>query len=317
MTLSTELTATATLSADPVKDYLRAIGRTALLTPEQEHQLAARIARGAQAQQRLDDIASSAVELSAEERRALQRTVADGRRATDHMVRANLRLVVSIAKHYPIPTGWSLLDLVQEGTFGLMRAIEKFDHERGLKLSTYATWWIKQSIGRALSDRSRTIRIPVHVVEVMNRVTKTERALSQQLGRDATVEEIAAELDLEAAQVREMKRHAREPISLHMPIGDDDAELGAIIADEGPDPSEMVTETALHGQLVKALRTLPERDAQVIALRYGLDGGEARTLDEIGRLFGVSRERVRQIEAKAMAKLRQPARRTLLADLLG
>lgn len=314
---STELTTAATLSADPVKDYLRAIGRTALLTPEQEYELGKRIAQGAQAQQRLDEIASSAVELAASERRELQRIAADGRQATDHMVRANLRLVVSIAKHYPVPTGWSLLDLIQEGTFGLMRAIEKFDHERGLKLSTYATWWIKQSIGRALSDRSRTIRIPVHVVEVMNRVTKTERALSQRLGRDVTAEEIAAELDLAPEQVREMKRHAREPISLHTPIGDDDAELGAIIADNAPDPSERVTETALRGQLVKALGTLPERDAQVIALRYGLDGGEARTLDEIGRLFGVSRERVRQIEAKAMAKLRQPGRTALLVDLLG
>lgn len=309
---------TATLSIDSVKDYLRAIGRTPLLTAEQEYELGARIAQGVLAQQRLDEIAASAVEPTADERRALQRTVIDGRRATDHMVRANLRLVVSIAKHYPVPAGWSLLDLVQEGTLGLMRAVQKFDHERGLKLSTYATWWIKQSIGRALSDQSRTIRIPVHVVEVLNRVLRTERAMSQQLGRDATIEEIAAECELEPEKVRELKRYAREPISLHMPIGEEGegGELGGILPDRGPDPSETVAETALRAQLGKALRTLPEREAQIIALRYGLDGHEARTLDEIGRLFGVSRERVRQIEAKAMQKLRQPRRSAMLADLL-
>ncbi|NNH74601.1 sigma-70 family RNA polymerase sigma factor [Nocardia uniformis] len=313
---STLTRSTATLGVDSVRDYLRAIGRTPLLTAEQEYQLGARIAQGVLAQQRLDEIGSTAVELTADERRALHRTAADGRRATDHMVRANLRLVVSIAKHYPIPAGWSLLDLIQEGTLGLMRAVQKFDHERGLKLSTYATWWIKQAIGRALSDQSRTIRIPVHVVDVLNRVLRTERTLSQQLGRDATTEEIAAEVELTPEKVRELKRHAREPISLHLPVGED-GELGALLADRAPGPSETVTESALRGQLAKALRTLPEREAQVIALRYGLDGHEARTLEEIGRLFGVSRERVRQIEAKAMQKLRQPGRSSLLADLLG
>ncbi|MBF6133417.1 sigma-70 family RNA polymerase sigma factor [Nocardia otitidiscaviarum] len=280
---------TASISTDAVRDYLRTIGRTALLTAEQEYELGARIARGGP----------------------------DGRRAADHMVRANLRLVVSIAKHYPVPAGWSLLDLVQEGTLGLMRAVEKFEHERGLKFSTYATWWIKQSIGRALADRSRTIRLPGHVSEVLNRVVRTGRALSQQLGREATAAEIAAELELEPERVRELMRQGREPISLHTPVGEDDAELGALIADQAQDPSETVTSGALREQLAKALRTLPEREAQVLALRYGLDNGEPRTLEEVGRIFGVSRERVRQIEAKAMRTLRQPGRSALLADLLG
>ncbi|WP_330183050.1 sigma-70 family RNA polymerase sigma factor [Nocardia sp. NBC_01503] len=307
-----------TLSEDAIKDYLRRIGATALLTAEDEYALGERIQAGALAQQRIDESASTAVELSTSERRALQRTVIDGRNAKDHMVRANLRLVVSIAKHYPTPTGMSLLDLTQEGTVGLMRAVDKFDHRRGLKLSTYATWWIRQSIGRALADQSRTIRIPVHVVEVLNRAVRTRRELSQQLGREATVEEIAADMELPVDQVREVMRHGREPISLHTPVGAEDAtELGALLADAAPDPSVTVTEGALRGQLGRVLSGLPEREAQVIALRYGLDGAEPRTLEEVGRLFGVSRERIRQIESKAMQRLRQPSRRSALEGMLG
>ncbi len=233
-----------TVSEDSVRDYLRQIGRTALLTGEQEYELAERIETGVLAQQRLDENAAAAIELSAAERRQLQRAIRDGQQAKDHMVRANLRLVVSIAKHYPIPAGMSLLDLTQEGTFGLIRAIEKFEHRRGLKFSTYATWWIKQSIGRALADQSRTIRIPGHVVEVLNRAIRTRRALSQQLGRDATLEELAAELDLPVEQVRQVLSHDRNPISLHLQIGDDESgtELGEILADSAPGPAVTVTE---------------------------------------------------------------------------
>ncbi|GAB4583582.1 sigma-70 family RNA polymerase sigma factor [Nocardia sp. IFM 10818] len=307
-----------TVSEDSVKDYLRQIGRTALLTGEQEYELAERIEAGVLAQQRLDEKAAAAIELSAAERRELHRAIQDGRQAKDHMVRANLRLVVSIAKHYPIPTGMTLLDLTQEGTFGLVRAVEKFEHRRGLKFSTYATWWIKQSIGRALADQSRTIRIPGHVVEVLNRAIRTKRTLSQQLGRDATMEELAAELDLPVEQVRQVLSHGREPISLHTPVGDEDTtELGELLADRAPEPAVTVTDAAVHGQLLKVLSGLPEREGQVITLRYGLDGADPRTLEEVGRLFGVSRERIRQLEAKAMQKLRQPTRAQALEGLLG
>ena len=306
------------LSDDATKDYLRRIGGTALLTAADEYALGARIEAGVLARQRLDEAASAGSEFDATERRELRGAVADGLRAKDHMVRANLRLVVSIAKRYPTPTGISMLDLVQEGTLGLMHAVDKFDHRRGLKLSTYATWWIKQSIGRALGEQSHTIRLPAHVVEVLNRVLRTQRALAQRLGRDATIEELAAEVELTVEQVRTTLRHAREPISLHTPIGEDGdgGELGGLIADPAPDPSVLVTDGALRGQLVRVLSTLPEREAQVIALRFGLDGTQARTLEEVGRLFGVSRERVRQIEAKAMQKLRQPTRVRVLEGML-
>ncbi|MFF2557687.1 RNA polymerase sigma factor RpoD/SigA [Nocardia sp. NPDC058058] len=307
-----------TLSEDAIQDYLRRIGGTALLTAQDEYALGERIEAGRLAQRRMDESASAAIELSAAERRALQLASADGRLAKDHMVRANLRLVVSIAKHYPTPAGMSLLDLTQEGTVGLMRAIDKFDHRRGLKLSTYATWWIKQAIGRALADQSRTIRVPVHVVEVLNRARRTQRQLSQQLGREATMDELAAEMELPVEQVREVIRHGREPISLHLPVGEEDAtELGALLADGAPDPSVAVTEAAAHGRIRQVLAGLPEREAQVITLRYGLDGAEPRTLEEVGRLFGVSRERVRQIESKAMGRLRQPSRKSAFADMLG
>ncbi len=310
--------ATAIVSEDAIKDYLRQIGRTALLTAAEEYALGERIEAGLLAQARLDESGTTTSELTTEERRTLTRTATDGRRAQDHMVRANLRLVVSIAKHYTAPTGMSLLDLTQEGTFGLMRAAQKFEHRRGLKFSTYATWWIRQSIGRALSEQSRTIRLPGHIVEALNKVRRTQRTLAPQLGRAVTPEDVAAELSLPVEQVRELIRLDREPLSLHQPIGDEDAtELGALIPDHLPDPSVTVTDAAAHDQLKRALATLAEREAQVISLRYGLDGSDPRTLEEVGRVFGVSRERIRQIEAKAMQKLRQPSRTRGLTDLLG
>ncbi|MEV6325145.1 sigma-70 family RNA polymerase sigma factor [Nocardia sp. NPDC051787] len=303
------------VSEDSIKDYLRLIGRTALLTAAQEFELGERIEAGECAARRLEN-SGDPVELDARERRELRRRIADGRRAKDHMVEANLRLVVSIAKRYPTPAGMSLLDLIQEGTLGMMRAVEKFDHRRGLKFSTYATWWIKQSIGRALADQGRTIRIPVHVVDVLNRLSRAQRAFAQQQGRAATVAELAAELELSQEKVRELLDVGREPLSLHTPVGDA-TEFGELIADTAPDPSDAVAESALRGQLDKVLGSLTEREAEVIALRFGLRGAEPRTLDEVGKTYGVSRERARQIEAKGMAKLRQPARAKALDGLLG
>ncbi|MFI0353035.1 sigma-70 family RNA polymerase sigma factor [Actinomadura sp. 9N407] len=309
-----------TLSAgDPVKDYLRRIGRTPLLTANQEVELGERIEAGTLAQARLDAEGEGEGEaLTTAERRELTRLAADGRRAKDHMVEANLRLVVSIAKRYAATGALPLLDLVQEGTIGMMRAVDKFDHRRGLKFSTYATWWIKQAVGRALADQSRTIRIPSHVVEVLNRVTRTKRTMTQELGREITPAELAAELDLTPEKVEQLLRYAREPISLHTHVGDDGGggELGDLIKDDAPDPSDTVASSLLRGQLDVALETLTEREAGVIALRYGLDDGEPKTLDEIGKRYGVTRERIRQIESKGMLKLRHPARTRALADLL-
>ncbi|MGW4329924.1 sigma-70 family RNA polymerase sigma factor [Nocardia sp. NPDC004573] len=305
---------TGAVSTDPIKDYLRLIGGTPLLTAAQEFELGERIEAGEQAAARL---AAAGPAVDPLERGRLRRCVADGARARTQMVEANLRLVVSIAKRYPTPIGMSLLDLVQEGTLGMMRAVEKFDHRRGLKFSTYATWWIKQSIGRALADQSRTIRIPVHVVEVLNRLNRTQRALAQRLGRTATVAELAAELELPAGKVRELLDLAREPLSLHTPIGDDVTEVGELIADTAPDPSDSVAASAVRGQLDRMLGTLPAKEAEVLASRYGLGGAEPKTLEEVGRTYGVSRERVRQIEAKGLARLRQPARIKALEGLLG
>ncbi|MGK8489782.1 sigma-70 family RNA polymerase sigma factor [Nocardia asiatica] len=304
-----------TVSDDPIKDYLRLIGRTPLLTAAQEVELGERMEAGEHAALRLGD-AGAAAELDVRERRELRRRIADGSRARDRMVEANLRLVVSIAKRYPTPTGMSLLDLVQEGTLGMMRAVEKFDHRRGLKFSTYATWWIKQAIGRALADQSRTIRIPVHVVEVLNRLNRAQRALAQRQGRAATVAELAAELELSPEKVRELLDLARDPVSLHTPVGDDATEFGELIADTGPDPAESAAESEVRDQLNRALGALTEREAAVIASRFGLGGAEPKTLEEVGKVYGVSRERARQIEAKGMAKLRRPARAKALEGLL-
>ncbi|GAT70122.1 DNA-directed RNA polymerase sigma-70 factor [Planomonospora sphaerica] len=306
--------ANGAVDVDPVKDYLRQIGRTPLLTAEQEVELGRRIEAGARAQERLDAEGGGPAPA---ERWELERLAAEGRRARDHMVEANLRLVVSIARRYAAAGAMPLLDLVQEGTIGMMRAVEKFDHRRGLKFSTYATWWIKQAVGRALADQSRTVRLPAHVVEVLNRVNRARRAMRQHLGREATSEELAAELDLTPEKVEELLRHAREPISLHTPVGDDDgAELGDLIEDDAQDPADAVVSSSLRGQLDAALETLTEREADVISLRYGLADGEARTLEEIGRRLGVTRERIRQIESAGMRKLRHPARTRALADLL-
>ncbi|MGK8520266.1 sigma-70 family RNA polymerase sigma factor [Nocardia asteroides] len=305
---------TGAVSDDPVKDYLRLIGGTPLLTAAQEYELGERIEAGERAAARL---AAAGAAVDPLERGRLRRRVADGRRAKAHMVEANLRLVVSIAKRYPTPTGMSLLDLVQEGTLGMMRAVEKFDHRRGLKFSTYATWWIKQSIGRALADQGRTIRIPVHVVEVLNRLNRTQRTLAQRLGRAATPAELAAELDMPVEKVRELLGLAREPLSLHTPVGDDATEFGELIADTAPDPSDAVAASAVRGQLDRALGALSAREAEVIASRFGLGGAEPKTLEEVGKTYGVSRERARQIEAKGMAKLRRPARVKALEGLLG
>ncbi|GAB2727002.1 sigma-70 family RNA polymerase sigma factor [Nocardia thraciensis] len=307
----------ATVSVDPIRDYLHRIGRTALLTAEQEYELGERMAAGLRAEQRLSEIGDGATKLDAAERRELTRAARAGRAAKDHMIEANLRLVVSIAKRYPAPSGMSLLDLVQEGTLGLIRAVEKFDHQRGLKFSTYATWWIKQAVGRAIDDKSRAIRIPAHVAEILHRITRAQRTLGQRLGREATPEELAAELELAVEKVRDVLGHARDPISLHLQIGDDDTELGALIADQGPDPSTTVADASIRTQLGAVLATLAEREAQVLVLRYGLDGTEPRTLEQVGRMLGVSRERIRQIEAKSMAKLRKPASTRALAGLLG
>ncbi|MFE5480659.1 RNA polymerase sigma factor RpoD/SigA [Nocardia sp. NPDC056541] len=304
---------TTTVTADPIRDYLTAIGRTPLLTAEQEYALGARIAAGATARAEID---AAGAELTAAQRELLRRTELDGLRAKDHMVRANLRLVVSIARRFPTNTGMSLLDLIQEGTLGLMRAVEKFDHERGLKLSTYATFWIRQSIGRALTDQGRTIRLPSNVADVLHRVIRVRRELAHQLGRAATTEELAAGADLTVAQVAAVLRHEAEPVSLHAPVGED-TDLGSLLPDTTPMPAEVVAARMLGGYVEAALAGLTERESAVIRLRFGLDRGEGRTLEEVGSALGFSRERARQIEAKAMIKLRKPACTRTLTGLLG
>ncbi|MGW5441353.1 sigma-70 family RNA polymerase sigma factor [Nocardia asteroides] len=305
-----------TVTADSVRDYLTAIARTPLLTAEQEYALGARIAAGVAARAELDENATAGIELSAERRAQLRRTEVDGLRAKDHMVRANLRLVVSIARRFPTTTGMSLLDLIQEGTLGLIRAVEKFDHTRGLKLSTYATYWIRQSIGRALTDQGRTIRLPSNVAEVLHRVVRVRRELAHQLGRTATVEELAAAAELTVVQVEAMLRYEAEPVSLHAPIGED-TELGALLPDTAPAPGDVVADRMLRGYVDTALAALTERESAVIRLRFGLDRGEGRTLEEVGAVLGLSRERARQLEAKALTKLRRPGCTRTLAGLLG
>jgi RNA polymerase primary sigma factor len=303
----------AGLTTDAVADYLKTIGRTPLLTAEQEVRLGARVEAGALAQQRLD---ADGDRLDPAERAQLQRCAADGRRARQHMIEANLRLVVSVAKRYAVAGGLPLLDLIQEGNIGMMRAVEKFDHRRGFKFSTYATWWIKQAIGRALADQSRTVRLPVHVVEELNRVSCTRRAMAQQLDRDPTPGEVAARLDLPVAKVEMLLRYGREPVSLDTPVGADaGTELRDLIPDDAPDPAATVAARWRRRYLDTVLGTLSEREAAVICQRYGLDDDQPRTLDEIGKQHGLSRERIRQIESGAMLKLRHPTRARVLADL--
>ncbi|MFE3546847.1 RNA polymerase sigma factor RpoD/SigA [Nocardia sp. NPDC059177] len=305
-----------TVTADPVRDYLTSIARTPLLTAEQEYALGARIAAGVAARAELDEHAAAGIELAADRRELLHRTELAGQHAKDRMVRANLRLVVSIARRFPTNTGMSLLDLIQEGTLGLMRAVEKFDHRRGLKLSTYATYWIRQAIGRALTDQGRTIRLPANIADVLHRVIRVRRELAHQLGRAATVAELAAAAQISVTQVETMLRLEAEPVSLHAPVGED-TELGALLPDAAPAPADVVAGQLLRGYVETAMAGLTERESAVIRLRFGLDRGEGRTLEEVGSELGVSRERARQIEAKAMTKLRRPSCAGTLAGLLG
>jgi RNA polymerase nonessential primary-like sigma factor len=302
----------AAVSADLVRVYLNEIGKVALLSAEQEVELAKRIEAGLYADRLLTDPDAT---LTPTRRRDLRALVVDGQRAKEHLLQANLRLVVSLAKRY---TGHGLpfLDLIQEGNLGLIRAVEKFDYTKGFKFSTYATWWIRQAITRAMADQGRTIRLPVHLVEQVNKLERTRRLLHQQLSRDATAEELGAELDIEPARVIELLGYARDPVSLDQTVGDDeDAQLGDFIEDsDAPMAEEAVNFRFMRDQLDAVLGTLEARERQVLRMRYGLDDGRPRTLDEIGKAFGLSRERIRQIERDTMAKLRHPSRSQSLRD---
>jgi RNA polymerase primary sigma factor len=306
--------AIAGATADPVSDYLKQIGKVRLLDARQEVELAKRIEAGLFAQQKL---AGSSAVLRTDQSIALEDVIEDGRRAKDHLVQANLRLVVSLARRYT-GHGMLFLDLIQEGNIGLIRGVEKFDYTKGYKFSTYATWWIRQAITRAMADQSRTIRLPVHIAEAIGRLSRVQRQLLQDLGREPTPAELAAEMDMTPERLVEVQNHAREPISLHLPLGQEgDAEFGDLIEDsEAIQPSEAVSFTLLQEQLQSVLGTLSDREAGVISMRFGLTDGQPRTLDEIGHVYGVTRERIRQIESKIMAKLRHPSRSKLLRDYL-
>jgi RNA polymerase primary sigma factor len=304
---------TAGATADPVKDYLKQIGKVALLNAEQEVELAKRIEAGLFAEERL----AKEEDLERKLQRELQWIANDGRLAKNHLLEANLRLVVSLAKRYT-GRGMLFLDLIQEGNLGLIRAVEKFDYTKGYKFSTYATWWIRQAITRAMADQARTIRIPVHMVEVINKLARVQRQMLQDLGREPTPEELAKELDMTPEKVVEVQKYGREPISLHTPLGEDgDSEFGDLIEDsEAVVPSEAVSFTLLQEQLNAVLDTLSEREAGVVSMRFGLQDGQPKTLDEIGKVYGVTRERIRQIESKTMSKLRHPSRSQVLRDYL-
>jgi RNA polymerase primary sigma factor len=302
--------AVAGATADPVKDYLKQIGRVPLLNAGQEVELAKRIEAGLFAEEKL---AAGRGLLRLGQSIDLKWIADDGRRAKNHLVEANLRLVVSMAKRYT-GRGLLFLDLIQEGNLGLIRGVEKFDYTKGYKLSTYATWWIRQAITRALADQARTIRLPVHVVEAINMLARARRQMLQDLGREPTPEQLAAELDMTPEKVIEVQKYGREPISLHTPLGDDgDSEFGDLIEDsEAIQPGEAASFTLLQEQLHSVLGTLSEREAGVVSMRFGLTDGQPKTLDEIGKVYGVTRERIRQIESKAMSKLRHPSRSQLL-----
>jgi RNA polymerase primary sigma factor len=306
--------AVAGATSDPVKDYLKQIGKVPLLNAEQEVELAKRIEAGLFAEEKL---AEGQAPLRPEARNDLSWIADDGRRAKDHLLEANLRLVVSLAKRYT-GRGMLFLDLIQEGNLGLIRAVEKFDYTKGYKFSTYATWWIRQAITRAMADQARTIRIPVHMVEVINKLARVQRQMLQDLGREPTPEELAAELDMTPEKVIEVQKYGREPISLHTPLGEDgDSEFGDLIEDsEAIQPGEAVSFTLLQEQLHSVLDTLSEREAGVVSMRFGLTDGQPKTLDEIGKVYGVTRERIRQIESKTMSKLRHPSRSQVLRDYL-
>ncbi|WP_436777165.1 RNA polymerase sigma factor [Yinghuangia sp. YIM S09857] len=305
--------AVAGATADPVKDYLKQIGKVPLLNAEQEVELAKRIEAGLFAEDKLNSGEKLAPKLKIE----LEIIAEDGRRAKNHLLEANLRLVVSLAKRYT-GRGMLFLDLIQEGNLGLIRAVEKFDYTKGYKFSTYATWWIRQAITRAMADQARTIRIPVHMVEVINKLARVQRQMLQDLGREPTPEELAKELDMTPEKVIEVQKYGREPISLHTPLGEDgDSEFGDLIEDsEAVVPADAVSFTLLQEQLHSVLDTLSEREAGVVSMRFGLTDGQPKTLDEIGKVYGVTRERIRQIESKTMSKLRHPSRSQVLRDYL-
>ena len=302
-------------TADPVKDYLKQIGKVPLLNAAEEVELAMRIEGGLFSEEKLSTMTDK------EKRSALGRDLSwvarDGQRAKNHLLGANLRLVVSLAKRYT-GRGMQFLDLIQEGNLGLIRAVEKFDYTKGFKFSTYATWWIRQAITRAMADQARTIRIPVHMVEVINKLARVQRQMLQDLGREPTPEELSRELDMTPEKVIEVQKYGREPISLHTPLGEDgDSEFGDLIEDtEAIVPADAVGFTMLQKQLESLLDSLSEREAGVIRMRFGLGDGMPKTLDQIGDTFGVTRERIRQIESKTMAKLRHPSRSQALRDYL-
>jgi len=302
-------------TADPVKDYLKQIGKVPLLNAAEEVELAMRIEAGLFAEEKLSHMSAS--EKSNQLGLDLQWVARDGRRAKSHLLGANLRLVVSLAKRYT-GRGMQFLDLIQEGNLGLIRAVEKFDYTKGFKFSTYATWWIRQAITRAMADQARTIRIPVHMVEVINKLARVQRQMLQDLGREPTPEELSRELDMTPEKVIEVQKYGREPISLHTPLGEDgDSEFGDLIEDtEAVVPADAVGFTMLQRQLESLLDSLSEREAGVIRMRFGLGDGQPKTLDQIGDTFGVTRERIRQIESKTMAKLRHPSRSQSLRDYL-
>jgi RNA polymerase primary sigma factor len=300
-------------TADPVKDYLKQIGKVPLLNAEMEVELAKRIEAGLFSEEKL----AKGGKISPKIHEELEWIAEDGRRAKNHLLEANLRLVVSLAKRYT-GRGMLFLDLIQEGNLGLIRAVEKFDYTKGYKFSTYATWWIRQAITRAMADQARTIRIPVHMVEVINKLARVQRQMLQDLGREPTPEELAKELDMTPEKVIEVQKYGREPISLHTPLGEDgDSEFGDLIEDsEAIVPADAVSFTLLQEQLHAVLDTLSEREAGVVSMRFGLTDGQPKTLDEIGKVYGVTRERIRQIESKTMSKLRHPSRSQVLRDYL-
>ena len=300
-------------TADPVKDYLKQIGKVPLLNAEMEVDLAKRIEAGLFAEEMLNDGKKIEKKLL----RDLEWIARDGRNAKNHLLEANLRLVVSLAKRYT-GRGMLFLDLIQEGNLGLIRAVEKFDYTKGYKFSTYATWWIRQAITRAMADQARTIRIPVHMVEVINKLARVQRQMLQDLGREPTPEELAKELDMTPEKVVEVQKYGREPISLHTPLGEEgDSEFGDLIEDsEAIVPADAVSFTLLQEQLESVLDTLSDREAGVVRMRFGLTDGQPKTLDEIGKVYGVTRERIRQIESKTMSKLRHPSRSQVLRDYL-
>ena len=299
---------------DHVKMYLKEIGKVNLLTPEEELSLAKRMADGETAKEQLEEIGE---EIDEDTKKQIDLLIADGEKAKKSLAEANLRLVVSIAKRY-VGRGMLFLDLIQEGNLGLLKAVDKFDYTKGYKFSTYATWWIRQAITRAIADQARTIRIPVHMVETINKLVRVSRQLVQELGREPTPEELAKELNMPVDKVREISKISQEPVSLETPIGEEeDSHLGDFIPDEdAPAPSEAASFVLLKEQLGAVLETLSEREAKVLRLRFGLDDGRARTLEEVGKEFDVTRERIRQIEAKALRKLRHPSRSKKLKDFL-